>query len=80
MLSHELCSSCGHQGLRLRRVTRSCGSGQDIVVIEHIPMVFCPHCGEGYFLPETLREIDRMKAQRDGFQQLRLAPVLAFPS
>ena len=79
-ISSEACPSCGYSGLRQRYVTRSCGTGDSVVVIEHIPMLLCPHCGEGHFTPHTLRAIDRMQAERDAFPSIRQAPVLVFPA
>ena len=35
-------------------------------VIENIPVMTCPHCGESYFEAETLHEIERIKARKKG--------------
>ncbi len=45
-------------------MTRSFGSGSDLLVIEHIPMIACPHCGSSYFTAQTMHEIERIKTLR----------------
>ena len=62
-----VCDICGQKGARERRVTRSYGTGQHLLVIENIPVVSCPHCGESYLTAETLHEIERIKLHRNSF-------------
>lgn len=52
------CDNCGEQTARTRQVSRSYGSGKDLLVIEGIPLTSCPNCGESYFTAETLHEIN----------------------
>jgi YgiT-type zinc finger domain-containing protein len=63
-LTSVICDICGHEGAHLRHVTRSYGKGQRLLVIENIPVVNCPHCGESYMTAETLHEIERIKLHR----------------
>ncbi len=58
--------TCGKEGARIRRVTRTYGKGRNMFVIENIPVMTCPHCGESYFEAETLHEIERIKARKKG--------------
>ncbi len=51
----------------MRRVSRSYGKGEDLLVIENVPVVSCPNCGEGYMTAETLHEIERIKLHRKSF-------------
>ena len=57
-----ICDICGAEGARVRHVTRSYGSGATLLVIENIPVISCPHCGESYLTAETLHEIARFRA------------------
>jgi YgiT-type zinc finger domain-containing protein len=75
-----VCEICGAAGARLRRVTRSYGSGASLLVIENVPVVSCPHCGESYLSADTLHELDRLKAHRRSLASRRQVPVLAFAS
>ncbi|MGD8627179.1 MAG: type II toxin-antitoxin system MqsA family antitoxin [Anaerolineae bacterium] len=72
------CDICGEEGDRVRRVTRSYGKGEDLLVIENVPIVSCPHCGESYLTAETLHEIERIKLHRQSFAEERPVPVAAF--
>ena len=51
----------------MRRVSRSYGKGEGLLVIENVPVVSCPNCGEGYLTAETLHEIERIKLHRKSF-------------
>ena len=72
------CDICGKDGAHIRHVTRSYGKGKDLLVIENIPMVSCPNCGESYFTSDTLHEIERIKLLRKSFAEERKIPVATF--
>jgi YgiT-type zinc finger domain-containing protein len=55
-----VCDICGKKGARIRRVTRSYGKGDNLLVIENVPVVSCPNCGETYITAETLHENHRV--------------------
>ena len=74
------CDICGKEGARIRKVARTYGKGKDPLVIENIPVVSCPHCGESYLTADTLHELDRLKAHRRSLASNRRVPVLAFAS
>jgi YgiT-type zinc finger domain-containing protein len=75
-----VCDVCGEAGAKLRRVARSYGSGANLFVIENVPVISCPHCGESYLTAETLHELERLKAHRRSLAAKRSVPVLAFAS
>ncbi|MCI0519454.1 MAG: type II toxin-antitoxin system MqsA family antitoxin [Chloroflexi bacterium] len=73
-----ICDICGKEGARVRRISRSYGQGAALLVIENIPVVSCPHCGETYLTADTLHEIERIKLHRKNFAQERNVPVAVF--
>ena len=56
-----VCDNCGKKRARVRRVTRSYGRGRSAFLVEGVPMVTCPDCGESYFTAETLQEVERIR-------------------
>ena len=72
------CDICGKRGAHSRRVSRSYGHGVNLLVIENIPIVSCPNCGETYLTAETLHEIERIKLHRRAWAQERPVAVAAF--
>jgi YgiT-type zinc finger domain-containing protein len=75
-----ICDICGQKGIRIRRITRSYGKNETLLVIENIPVMSCPHCGESYLTAETLYELERIKLHRQSFSVKRpvaVAPFLA---
>ena len=69
---------CGLEGTQVRHVTRSFGKGERLLVIENIPYLFCPRCGERYFTAATLREIERIKVKRGAVIRRKPIPVVSF--
>lgn len=78
MSSKNLCAHCGSPSVQIKHVTRSFGKATSLLVIEAIPMWFCPNCGESYFSAQTLHELDRIKALRNSVAVRRQVPVAAF--
>lgn len=70
-----MCDVCGNEGAVVRRTTRSYGQGANLLVIENIPTVRCPNCGESYLTAETLHEIERIKQQRQQVAVIRPVAV-----
>jgi len=73
-----VCDVCGRTGTRIHRVTETCGKGKNLLVIENIPLVSCPHCGESYFTAETLHEIERIRLHRKSLAVERTVEVVSF--
>jgi len=59
-------------------VTRSFGKGKAAFLIEAVPVVSCPHCGESYLTASALREIERIRLHRRQLTEDRLVPVARF--
>ena len=78
MVIDVICDICGKEGARIRRTARTYGKGKDLLVIESVPVVSCPGCGESYLTAETLHEIERIKLHRKSFAVQRSVKVAAF--
>ncbi len=73
-----LCDICGQDGAEVRHRTRSYGKGATLLVIENVPVVVCPQCGESYLTADTLHEIERIKLLRRSLATPRNVPVANF--
>ncbi|MFN0279038.1 MAG: type II toxin-antitoxin system MqsA family antitoxin [Pyrinomonadaceae bacterium] len=60
----EHCSNCGKSGMRIIHVSRNYSRGSELLVIENVPVISCPVCGESYLTAATLRELDKIKRNR----------------
>jgi YgiT-type zinc finger domain-containing protein len=78
MSSSQTCVNCEAGKAHLKFVTRSYGKGEDLLVIEKIPMWSCASCGESYFTAQTMHEIERIKALRKSVAKARSVPVALF--
>lgn len=72
------CDLCGKEGIITRYISRSYGKGDDLLVIENIPLLSCPNCGESYFTAKTLHEIDKIKKHRQTVAIQRSVSVANF--
>ena len=72
------CDICGKKRIRIRRISRTYGKGRNMFVIENIPVVVCPHCGESYMTAETVHEIERLKLHRKNLAVERPVEVVHF--
>ena len=72
------CDLCSKSGAQVRRVSQSYGKGAKLFVIENVPLVRCPHCGESYLTADTLYEIKRVKIQRRALAEERCIAVATF--
>lgn len=73
-----ICDNCGKEGARLRHITRSYGKGANLLVIENVPIISCPHCSESYLTAETLHEIERIKLHRKNIAMQKSVSVATF--
>ena len=73
-----VCDVCGKEGACVRRITRSYGKNNNLFVIENVPIVNCPHCGESYLTAETMHEIERIKMHKKNFAVERSVPVAKY--
>lgn len=70
-----ICDVCGKGNARIRRITRAYGKGDDLLLIEDVPVIRCPDCGESYLTAETLHQIDQIKRERKRFAVERFVEV-----
>jgi YgiT-type zinc finger domain-containing protein len=70
-----ICDVCAKGNARIRRITRAYGKGDDLLLIEDVPVISCPDCGESYLTAETLHQIDQIKQERKRFAVERFVEV-----
>jgi len=58
------CQICGKRTVSIKKVTKSFGRGDSLVVIEDIPVLSCSSCHESYVTADTACEIDRIRKNR----------------
>jgi len=73
------CDICGKHGAIMRHVTRSYGKGARLLVIENVPLISCPQCGESYMTAATLHSIEEIKRKRASVANKRPVAVAVFP-
>ena len=74
----SVCDVCGKSGARVRRMTRTYGKGKELLVIENVPVVSCPACGECYITAKAVFEVERIKAHRKQLAAKRPVAVASY--
>ena len=73
-----ICDICGKKGAHLRRVTHLFGRGRHSYLVENVPEVSCPECGETYLTAKTLKQLERIRQHWRKLAVKRLVPVAKF--
>ncbi|TAE56645.1 MAG: type II toxin-antitoxin system MqsA family antitoxin [Nostocales cyanobacterium] len=71
------CNICNSEGVHIRNVTRTYGKDEEMLVIENVPIISCPHCGESYMTAETLHKIEQIKLNRKNLAVARFIGVVS---
>ena len=61
-------------------MTRSYGRGAALLVVEKVPVIVCPHCGESYVTADTLHLLERIKVHRRRLAAPKRVAVASFTS
>ena len=59
-----ICDFCGKEGAEVRLTTESLGKGDNLIVIEDVPIIHCRTCGQSYLTAETAHEIETIRRNR----------------
>lgn len=72
------CELCGVQAAVIKKTTKSFGRGDNLVVIENIPIVHCSRCHESYLTADTACELDRIRKNRRSLGKAKRVLVASF--
>lgn len=72
------CDVCGFKKAQVRHISRTYGKGANLLVVENVPIVVCPRCGESYLAAETLHALERIKSHRRSLAKSRQVAVANF--
>ena len=72
------CDMCGAYSARIRRVNRTQGKGEEMILVQNIPLVICRDCGQSYFTAATLRHLEEIRSTRYTHTTSRPILVAAF--
>ena len=73
-----ICDNCGKNRAFERKITHTYGKGKTLILIENIPVIDCPDCGEQVLTAETIKEIEKIKKGRPAQLKQRSVPVAQF--
>ncbi len=74
--TYEICSLCNHETAELTQRAQIVGKGVKQVIVEHVPMYHCRHCGGTYFTRvQEIRLHPETHTQRKSFATASLEVV-----
>ncbi len=62
-MNETKCPVCGELA-QIKRVVKAFGQGNDLLVIEDIPLIVCRSCHEQYVTAEALHEIEQLRERQ----------------
>ncbi len=71
------CDHCPNGILRPTRIRTAFWRGDSLIVVQNIPAMVCPDCGEEYVADPTVVQLDRMRGT--GFGGLERVETLSVP-
>ena len=75
---YVVCDVCGCAEAKTRYTSRTYGKGEDLLLIEKVPIISCPSCGTSYLTSFTLKEIDLIKRERKKVALTKSVEVASF--
>lgn len=73
------CGICNYASLERTTTTVEEWDDHELIVIEEVPVEKCPQCGEEYFAPNVLAELEAFIERRHQPAQLQPEVVLQVP-
>jgi YgiT-type zinc finger domain-containing protein len=73
------CGICNYAPVEETTTTIEEWDGADLIVIEDVPVEKCPQCGEEYFAPDVLEELEALLERRHRVPQLQPETILKVP-
>jgi len=64
-----ICDFCGKEGAYIRLTTESLGKGENLLVIEDVPIIHCRNCGQRYLTAETAHHIEAIRNDAKAIQR-----------
>ena len=61
-----------------RRLREDYWSGDDLVIIENVPVGVCTRCGERYYSATVMEKMDHIAARRSKIRRKMTVPVTTF--
>ena len=59
-----ICENCGKEGAEVRLSTKGYGKGDNLIVIEDVPIIHCRNCGQSYLTAQTTHKIEEILHNR----------------
>jgi len=72
-----ICGNCGEPTAYISRSTRAFGEGDDLIVVENVPVIACRECGAEFLSILTFGQIERLHNNRSHIPT-RPVPVATF--
>ncbi len=67
--TYEICSLCKHETAELTQRSQIVGKGVNQVIVEHVPMYHCRHCGGTYFTREVALALQKIRLHPETYTE-----------
>jgi len=75
-----ICDFCGKESAEVRLTTESLGKGDNLIVIEDVPIIHCRNCGQRYLTAQTAHEIEAIRCNRKAHKKRQVVVARFSPA
>ncbi len=73
-----ICKNCGKPSAYHNTITRTYGKGDDLLVIEDVPVISCRNCGIDLISAETFHALNQLRNSAEVRAAKRLVAVVGY--
>jgi YgiT-type zinc finger domain-containing protein len=75
----SICVHCGEEAARAVQLPQAYQQGNDLILIENVPMKLCESCGQSYLEGVTLDEISKVLQAPAQYTESQMVKVARLP-
>ena len=75
-----ICDFCGKENAEVRLTTESLGKGDNLIIIEDVPIIHCRNCGQRYLTAQTAHEIETIRRNRKAHEKRQVVVARFSPA
>ena len=73
-----ICDICGEKAARLVKRPQILGRGEQMMVVDNVPVIACKNCGESYMTSRTMHKLDDIRTKQKDKKNKREISVAEF--
>jgi YgiT-type zinc finger domain-containing protein len=73
-----VCDNCGAKAARVIKRPQILGRGEQMMLVDNVPVIACRNCSENYMTSETMHQLDDLRSKKKTSSAARKVTVAEF--